>query len=43
MVPEGGPVGLAHLPGAEPVERLAGDRLEAVGIDVVQRDADDPA
>ena len=40
---EGGPVGVLHLARGELVERLARDLAEAVGVDLVERDADDPA
>ena len=40
---KGGPVRLVHLSAGELIERLARDLAEAVGVDLVQRDADDPA
>ena len=40
---KGGPVGLLHLSAGELIERLARNLAEAIGVDVVQRDADDPA
>ena len=40
---EGSPVGLVHLSSGELIERLARDLAEAIGVDVIQRDADDSA
>jgi hypothetical protein len=40
---ERGPVGLARLARAEPVERVVREGAKAVGIEIIQRDADDPA
>ena len=40
---KGVPVGLIHLASGELIERLPGDLAQAVGVEIVQRDADDAA
>ena len=40
---KGGPVRVLHLSRGELIERLARDLAEAIGVDLVERDADDPA
>ena len=40
---KGGPVRVLHFSAGELVERLARDLAEAIGVDLVQRDADDSA
>ena len=40
---ESGPVRLVHLAAGESIERFPGDLAQAVGVELVQRDADDPA
>jgi hypothetical protein len=40
---EGSPVGLLHLSVGELIKRTACDRAEAIGVEFIQRDADDPA
>ena len=40
---KGGPVRVLHLSAGELIERLARDLAEAVGVDLVERDADDSA
>jgi hypothetical protein len=40
---KGGPVGVLHLSAGELIKRLTRDLAEAVGVDLVERDADDPA
>jgi hypothetical protein len=38
---KGGPVRVLHLSRGELIERLARDLAEAIGVDLVERDADD--
>jgi len=40
---KGGPVLVLHLSAGELIERLARDLAEAIGVNLVERDADDPA